>query len=204
MNLIEKFAFWILGLSFIIFFIHNLGGFPPRNPESFSEQFFFWIGMIFLVFPYISKLKFFPISLEKHQPHIGKTNLKTSSSSSPDITITPVTGSLSRDKMKLLNTLWTKQVNRYPEMDFAFSFGYLGESSLAENFHRTGRSLLNDNLVGVTSDNQYYLTLKGLLYCKENYEKFPKELWGEQEKLDERKLEIVFKKITSLIDGQKN
>lgn len=85
----------------------------------------------------------------------------------------------------ILNTLWTKQVNKWPDLSALFTFG-MAFAAPSENqaFREAGAKLIGEGLIAETNEGQYLLTIKGFDYCKKHYEDFPKEQWWPEEKIN--------------------
>ncbi len=89
---------------------------------------------------------------------------------------------------KILNTLWTQQVNRFPDKDQLFTFRINATSPEFLEFREAGNKLLGEGLIGETDAGQFYLTPAGFKYCKEHYSQFPPDQWW-AEPLDSEKLQ---------------
>jgi len=93
---------------------------------------------------------------------------------------------------KILNTLWTKQVNKYQDLSTLFTFKIFPNSPEFVEFRISGGKLIGEGLIGETPhDGNYHLTLKGYDYCKQNYKEFGPDQWWPEETLDLEKLKKV-------------
>jgi hypothetical protein len=92
----------------------------------------------------------------------------------------------------ILNTLWTKQVNKWPDLSVLFTFR-MGFESPSENqaFREAGAKLIGEGLVAETNDGQYLLTINGFDYCKKHFKEFPKEQWWPDETINKENLKRV-------------
>lgn len=96
---------------------------------------------------------------------------------------------------KILNTLWTKQVNKYQDLSTLFTFKIFPNSPEFVEFRVAGAKLIGEELIGETpNDGNYHLTLKGYNYCKEHYKEFGSDQWWPEETLDQEKLKKVLGK----------
>jgi hypothetical protein len=91
-------------------------------------------------------------------------------------------------EIKILKTLWTKQVNRFPRYDGVWTFRINSVSPEFLEYHGAVGKLMRDGLVSETDQGQIHLTPQGLLYCKEHYLEFTGDEFFPDEKLNEEKL----------------
>jgi len=98
-----------------------------------------------------------------------------------------------RDSMeyKILNTLWTKQVNKFPDFVTLFTFMIFPNSMGYPKFREFGGKLMGEGLIGLTSKGQYHLTREGFEYCKKNHEEFPPDQWWPEETINKENLKTV-------------
>lgn len=92
---------------------------------------------------------------------------------------------------KILNTLWTKQVLKYPDMSQRFTFRIHATSPEFLQFREAGNRLLGEGHIGETDSGQFYLTDQGLEFCKANYRDFPAAQWWPEEQFDDQNLKMV-------------
>lgn len=92
---------------------------------------------------------------------------------------------------KILNTLWTKQVNKYPDYSKVFTFRINANSSEYLEFREASSKLIGEGLISETESGQIYITKKGFEYCKQHHEKFPPEQWWPEETINHENLEKV-------------
>ncbi len=100
--------------------------------------------------------------------------------------------------LKILNTLWVKQVNKFPDLKYRFSFtvNNLANADVLSYLYAETK-LQKDRLIGITPEGQFYLTDIGLRYCMNNYQHFPNDSWY-PEPLDNTKLQEAKKHISAL------
>lgn len=89
---------------------------------------------------------------------------------------------------KILNTLWTKQVNKWPDLSAFFTFKIFDNASEYRPFKEAGGKLIGEGLVNETADGQYVLTYEGWNYCKTNFKEFPPDQWWPEEKINQDNL----------------
>ncbi|MBI3006180.1 MAG: hypothetical protein HYY49_12310 [Ignavibacteriales bacterium] len=92
---------------------------------------------------------------------------------------------------KILNTLWTKQVNKWPDLSAIFTFRINANSDEFLGFREAGNKLIGEGLISETDSGQFYLTRKGFEHCKEHHREFPPDQWWPEEKINEEKLQRV-------------
>jgi hypothetical protein len=94
----------------------------------------------------------------------------------------------------ILNTLWTKQVNKWPNLSlfFTFSMNFVSPSE-TKAFKEAGDILIGEGLITVAENCQYMLTIKGFAYCKKHYMEFPKEQWWPKEQINKENLDLVLR-----------
>ena len=92
---------------------------------------------------------------------------------------------------RILNTLWTKQVNKFPDLSNWFSFTIGGNQPDYQDFRQAGYKLLGEGLIWETDVRQFALTRKGFEFCRAHYKEFPADQWWPDEKIDEANLQRV-------------
>ncbi len=91
-------------------------------------------------------------------------------------------------EFKILNTLWTKQVNKFPTFNPLFTFLISQNSPEYMKFRESGGKLIGEGLVNETEKGHYHLTQEGWEYCKQHYKEFPSDQWWPNEAIDEENL----------------
>ncbi|MDP8208481.1 MAG: hypothetical protein P9L92_17585 [Candidatus Electryonea clarkiae] len=95
---------------------------------------------------------------------------------------------------KILNTLWTKQINKWPTfvVRFAFRTGFAKNEENAEFYYAVSQ-LIKDKLIGITEDGLFVLTKDGWNYCHTIQDQLmQKEQWWPEETVDIAKLRIAY------------
>jgi hypothetical protein len=92
----------------------------------------------------------------------------------------------------ILNTLWTKQVNKFPDLSafFTFTMGFPTRSQ-DQAFREAGAKLMGEGLVANDDNGHYLLTISGFDYCKKHFREFPKEQWWPEETINTDNLNKV-------------
>jgi len=99
-------------------------------------------------------------------------------------------------ELKILNTLWNRQVNRFPLLKKTWTFRINEIAPDFLQFREAANRLIGEGLVGETGVGQLYLTHKGLQYCKEHYQTFPPDMWFEPMDLDPDKLKQILSELS--------
>jgi len=96
---------------------------------------------------------------------------------------------------KILNTLWTKQVNKYQDLSVLFTFKIFPNSPEFNEFRLAGAKLIGEGLISETpNDGNYHITQTGYDYCKKHYTEFGFDQWWPEETLEQEKLKKVLEK----------
>lgn len=95
---------------------------------------------------------------------------------------------------KILNTLWTKQVNKFPDFSRVFTFIIFPNSIEHPKFCESVGKLMGEGLIGLTPEGQYCLTPVGFNYCKEHYAEFGSDQWWPEETINKDNLRKVLEK----------
>ena len=94
---------------------------------------------------------------------------------------------------KILNTLWTKQVNYFPDHTKLWGFTVNKNAINYAQFHDAANKLIGAELVVMGEQEMYFLTKKGIQFCAKNYASFPEkedQYWPE-EKIKSENLKIA-------------
>ena len=78
---------------------------------------------------------------------------------------------------KILNTLWTKQLNLAPDYSKVWTFRINYGTPEFNEYRIASSKLIGEGLVGETSNGHVHLTPTGYDYCKEHHSEFPPEHW---------------------------
>jgi len=89
---------------------------------------------------------------------------------------------------KILNTLWTKQVNRWPDMSMVWTFRIYENAPEFLQYCQAAAKLRGEQLIREAIDGQIFLSPSGMAYCKEHYKEFPADQWWPKEQIDQDKL----------------
>lgn len=94
-------------------------------------------------------------------------------------------------EFKILNTLWTKQVNKFPDFSGVWTFRINANSPEFMPFREAGNKLLGEGLIGETDQGQFHLTHAGFEYCKQHFNEFPQDQWWPEEQINKQQLKKV-------------
>jgi len=97
-------------------------------------------------------------------------------------------------ELKILNTLWTKQVNKFPDFSGVWTFRINVNAPEFMEFREAGNKLMGEGLIGETDQGQFYLTSKGFEYCKSNYKDFGSDQWWPEETISKENLKKILNK----------
>jgi len=92
---------------------------------------------------------------------------------------------------QVLKTLWTKQVNRFPDYSGLWSFRINANTPVYLPYREAASKLIGEGLISETDQGQLYLTKDGFEYCKNHYKEFPLEQWWPEETIDKEKLRVA-------------
>jgi len=92
---------------------------------------------------------------------------------------------------KILNTLWTKQVNKFPDFSKVFTFRINANTPEYLEYREASNRLIGEGLISETESGQVYITQKGFEYCKQHYEEFPPDQWWPNETINQEHLTMV-------------
>lgn len=90
---------------------------------------------------------------------------------------------------KVLNTLWTKQVNKFPKLDVFFTFRIGSKDPKFKDFLRACSLLLAWGYIQINDDGQYYISIFGFDFCKSKHSELRlKDQWWPDETINEDNL----------------
>ena len=156
----------------------------------FCNEGWVYFAGVFIIATAITETEFLQnlAAIIRGSEHYFKYKLK-----SGEMTAPPIKQSSQRQPMeyKILNTLWTKQVNKFPDFSKVFTFVISSNSPEYLKFREAGGKLIGEGLISETNEGHYYLTPKGYEYCKEHYKEFPSSQWWPEETINEDNLKVV-------------
>ena len=89
---------------------------------------------------------------------------------------------------KILNTLWTEQVNRFPNFEGVWTFRINSVAPEFLKFREAANKLIGERLVDETDQGQLHLTKGGFEHCKDHHAQFPDDQWWPEHKLKPEQL----------------
>ena len=94
-------------------------------------------------------------------------------------------------ELKILNTLWTKQVNRFDDLSRVWSFRLNVNAAEFIEFRDAATRLIREGFVSETAQGQIHLTVAGFDYCRTHYEEFPDEQWWPEDPIKPDRLKVI-------------
>jgi hypothetical protein len=176
----------VLSAFFLFAFLWN-SGIPPKTPVSIYDLSYLIASLVYFLLPITSRLKLG--SLIDWQPEVVEGKAPT-----PEVkerTMKPTTAM----QYKILNTLWNKQVGKFPDLKVLFTFRLNQPAPEFLGFRDAGNQLLGMGLINESDKGQFGLSWEGLQYCAEHYKEFPADMWGKPEPDYNDNLDKVLKKL---------
>jgi len=158
---------WSLFAFFFLAFLTDLGC-PPKTPSNKYELVYLVVAFICFVLPFVSRIKAGPFEADM-KPTEGEITLKQIELEEKEGKGKPKTAM----EYKILNTLWRRQVRKFPDLNKYFMFKIERPSP---EFVIAGNHLTSEGLIRNRND-YFVLTKKGLKYCDEHYPEFPDDMW---------------------------
>lgn len=191
----------VLSLSFVL--VYGIAGFVCTNSALQEEERLVLVWFVVLFPPFI--LAAFYRLVTKHASKLfGPSDFSDEANflaySSGVIPLEQAKSRLGQPSLrspteyKILNTLWTKQVNHAPKFDGVWTFRINYVSPEFADYHIASSKLIGEGLVGETGSGQIHLTASGYDYCKKHFKEFPPEQWWPEDKIEQDKLQIVLGK----------
>jgi len=206
-----KILWWIVLLLIVSVFLYNRLPDLIKGNSTTADIFIFLIWVVLCLLPLFEELSFFGMTFKKEVEKLKSDITTQFDTLKADIKNTinlqvlmPVSGQIIPQKeekppkrnlmeYKILNTLWTKQVNKFPKFSPLFTFVISSNSPEYLQFREAGGKLIGEGLVGETDTGYYHLTDKGWRWCKEHYKEFPPDQWWPEEPILNENLEEVIK-----------
>jgi len=89
---------------------------------------------------------------------------------------------------KILQTLWTHQVNHFPDRDQMWTFRLNYEMAEYIKWRIASSKLIGQGKIGEMPDGHVFLTRDGYEFCKSHYSEFPEEKWWPEIKIKKENL----------------
>jgi hypothetical protein len=173
---------WVMSGFFLIVFLLN-SGWIPKTPDTIYDLTYLITSFVFFVLPFASRLKvgnLVDIETRLKEGKIPKEEVERRS-----YLKRPSAEAAERPKSameyKILNTLWNKQVGKFPDLDVFFTFRLNKSAPESLEFRYAGNRLMGEGLISETDVGQFHLTFAGLQYCAKNHKNFPADMWGRYE-----------------------
>ncbi len=218
---------WVLSLFFFVTFLRN-SGWLPKNPTAAVDMTYLIVASIFFLSPFVSRLKIgklveFERRLEETRADVQSFKQDTRQmlaifsqhSASANVTIGNLSeGQKKKDEIKsenkprtamefkILNTLWNRQVLKFPDLNTRFTFRINQPAPEFIPFLEAGISLMREGLITETDFGQFMLTNEGFRYCAEHYKEFPSDMWFDYFPLEEDNLKKALQRVEDLTNQQ--
>lgn len=190
----------VLALAFVL--VYGIAGYVSAS-SSFQESERFILVLFIVLFPVFILMAFYRLVAAHSNKLFGPSDFGdeknflayTSGRITNDEAKKQEQAQQNRTSMeyKILNTLWTKQVNLSPDISTLWTFRInYGTPEFAE-FRVASSKLIGEEIIGETNDGQVFLTFKGFEYCKKHYNEFPADQWWPHEQLKQEQLEKALK-----------
>jgi hypothetical protein len=207
-----KIIWWVFLLIIVSVFLYNRYPHLTAGTSTTADIFIFLIWVALCLLPLFEELSFFGITFKKEVEKLKSDiaiqfdNLKTDIKNTINLqVIMPTAGQIPPSQVeespkrrpiefKILNTLWTKQVNKFPDFSGVWTFRINANAHEFMAFREAGNKLLGERLIGETDQGQFYLTPQGFQYCKEHYKEFGSDQWWPEETINEENLKKVLQK----------
>lgn len=185
----------VLSLAFV--FVYAISGYVCTNSSLQGEERRILIWFIVL-FPIFILFAFYRLVTKHNTKLFGPSDFTNESNfliySSGQIS--PEQAEQNQRKLqqrtamefKILNTLWTKQVNFRPDYSKLWTFRINYGVPEFNEYRVAGNKLIGEGLVAESDQGQLYLTQNGYQYCKDHYKEFPHEQWWPEETLKSENL----------------
>lgn len=179
---------WGLSAFFFVVFLKN-SGWIPRTPTTVYDLAYLLVAFVFFVLPFVSQVKVGNIALGMTRPVEGDVSQQEAQEISRKV------GAETMMELKILNTLWNRQVLRFPDLNKFWTFKLNSTSPEFLEFREAGNRLMGKTLIDETDRGQFRLTQKGLAYCAEHYKEFPEDTWFEYIPVPQEHLRKVLEKL---------
>ncbi len=180
---------WILSVFFFLVFLKN-SGWIPKSPTTVYDLAYLLVSLVYFVLPFVSSVKVGGIlEIKRTRPIAGNVPAQQVSESNSEDKRKTAT------ELKILNTLWNRQVVRFPDLNKFWTFRLSTTSPEFLQFREAGNRLMGQGLIAETDKGQFRLTKRGLHYCAEHYEEFPPDMWFEYIPLTEDNLQRLRAKL---------
>lgn len=177
---------WILSIFFFVIFLKN-SGWLPNTPKTIYDLAYLVVSLVFFLLPFITNLELGKGGLKLGLTQTSEGTAPKAESEDKPETKKPKTAI----ELKILNTLWNRQVLKFPELNIFFTFRLNASASEFLEFREAGNRLMGEGLISETDTGQFLLTNQGLRYCAENYKEFPADMWFKYKPLDQTNLKKV-------------
>ncbi len=182
---------WIFSGFFFFVFLKN-SGWLPNTPTTIYEITYLIVFLVFFILPFISHIKLGKVE-------VGLNIAEESELKEKPKTIAELKGRIkTKLEIKILNTLWKRQLLKYPELNGSWAFRLNFVAPEYHEFRESCNRLIGEGLIRETSNGLFTLTIEGLKYCSEHYKNFPDEMWFEDKPIPEGNLKKLLNKLKEI------
>ena len=182
---------WIFSVFFLLVFFKN-SGWLPNTPVTMYDLTYLIVFFIFFVLPFITRIKLGQLEVERKILEESESGEK------------PKTAGESKERpktamgLKILNTLWRRQVLKFPELNGSWTFRLNTVAPEFLEFREAGNRLMGEGLISETDTGQFLITIEGLRYCAKHYKDFPADMWFKDVPIPEGNLEKLLQHVKRL------
>jgi len=176
---------WIFSGFFLFVFFKNSGWFP-NTPVTIYDLTYLIVFFVFFVLPFITRFKLGQLEVESKLLEESESEEKPKESKErPKTTI----------ELKILNTLWRRQMLKFPELNGSWTFRLNAAAPEFLEFREAGNRLMGEGLISESDTGQFLITIEGLRYCAEHYKEFPADMWFKDVPIPKGNLEKLLKNL---------
>jgi hypothetical protein len=215
---------WVLATFFLVVFLKN-SGWLPETPATIYDLAYLLAALLLFLLPFVSRIKLGQLFELERKVEEAREEVKyfknevrqmfaaSSASANSTLNVTYAEGQLSMEELKdaklgkprrtvveykILNTLWNRQVLKFPDLIPRFTFRLNESHQDFLLFREAGNRLLGEGLIGETEIGQFYLSEKGLTYCAEEYANFPDDMYFQHVPLNEPHLRQILENLQKM------
>ena len=161
---------WIFSGFFLFVFFKN-SGWLPDTPVTIYDLTYLIVFFVFFLLPFISRIKLGQLEVE------SKLLEESESKEKPKAARESKKKSKTAMELKILNTLWKRQMLKFPELNGSWTFVLNAVSPEFLKFREAGNRLMGEGLISESNTGQFLITIEGLRYCAKHYKDFPPDMW---------------------------
>jgi hypothetical protein len=221
---------WLIAVIAAVAYLVQKGA-TVTPPQTWLDGTFLWVFFLFLVLPFFQVVRLGKIlelerGLKKTSQEVNDlrlnmsvlaANLSATASSRTTVNIvgqgiephpeqlsspSGVVMARTAAELKVLNTLWIFQVDKFPDLMPRFTFRVDPQSAEYPSYQLATNKLLFEGLIAMNEALQVFLTDVGLVYCADNYPSFPMDAWFPPTPLDPQKIALALNAIKKSVPAK--